>query len=186
MSVIRKSKRPRHQKRRLDLSAMKEVLRDDRLWHARGKVVRGEDVQSWFIDEGDILVEVQLVPSEIEILAFLGSIAAGGFWAITPVGTDVVVAFPDDGEIECEPILFATFSSGDVPNPPGEGPTETQLVIARASVLIHDGAGGTKALATEDHKHELPPLVGASYGAGGSGIDTFGASDDNTTVLKAK
>ena len=72
---------------------------------------------------------------------------AAGMWLVPAIGEEVAVIIPA-GKIDFSPIIVGILSSNSVPQPmDGQGPTPTQIVIARGKVLIHDGNGGAKALA---------------------------------------
>jgi hypothetical protein len=103
---------------RIDLSVMREALKDGRVWSALG-VVRADASGNFYeLTEDDVLVEVELEPSGQKITARLGAMAGGpgrGVWAIPPIGTEVAVMVPN-GEYELGPIIVATLSSNDVPS----------------------------------------------------------------------
>lgn len=112
-----KSKRQRFRSKRLDLTAMREVLQDQRVWARMGVVSAAEDGEHYLIDENaDVLLEVSLMPDEDLTTCRLGSLAGGpgrGVWAIPPVGTEVAVLVPD-GQLDFMPIVIATLASGEV------------------------------------------------------------------------
>lgn len=118
MQMFKRQPRARKASRRLDLSSMKEALRDRRCWTCMGLVVVGEDGNHFEIDENaDVLVEVQVQPSQDRLTCRLGSVAGGpgrGVWSIPPVGTEVAVIVPD-GQLDFMPIIVATLSTGEVP-----------------------------------------------------------------------
>lgn len=184
MSVVRRTKRPKKATKRLDMTAMREALRDDRVWCGLGLVVQGDQASGGLhfeIEEDDVLVEVELVPNEERITARLGAPAGGsgiGVWAVPSVGTEVVVLIPT-GDIAFMPCIVATLSSGDLP----DGVAENVTVIANGQVLIHDGNGGTDQLVTKTAyaAHVHPTGVGPS-----STPDNGPASTSYTQVLKAK
>ncbi len=183
--IVRGRKRARHGKRRLDLSAVREALRDRRIYSALAIVTKGANGIHYEIDEdeGDILVEVVTVPDGIALTARLGAVAGAagaGVYAIPPVGTEVAVMVPA-GDLHFSPVIVATLSTGNIANPSGQGPTETQTVIVNGTVLVHDGLGGAQPLVTkaefDAHKHPT--------GVGPSGIPD-NSPITGTTVLKAK
>lgn len=158
MTIIKKPEAAPKPKRRLDLSDIKEALRDQRIWAAFGVVVDNDNDGTHFeidSDEGDILVEVELIPSEEQLTCRLGAIAGGsgrGVWAIPPVGTEVAVLVPE-GAVDGEPIIVATLSSGSLVST--EGVSENRTIIINDEVLIHDGSGGAVSLATKEDVETL-------------------------------
>lgn len=197
-SAMRASRRP---VKRIDLRDMREVLKDARVWAAVGQVIQpdGEaDATHYELVPGetgaivDILVEVLLVPSNIEVTCRLaGAAGARGAITIPDVGDEVLVVVPE-GQVDWMPVLIARLSTGDVPNPVGQGPSTTTTVIMDTTVLIHDGTGGAEPLVRKSdfdgHDHPLPPLVGAAYGGGEDPTARTGGADDvdGTQVLLAK
>jgi hypothetical protein len=175
------SKRPRHLKRRLDITAMREALADGKCWTCLGVVV-SRDGSHYEISDGDVLVELDLMPGEQSITARMGAAGGGqgiGIWYIPPVGSEVAVIMPD-GDFAFSPIIVGVLSSGSLPDGVAPGVT----VIANTSkVLIHDGAGGTDQLVTksayEAHVHPT--------GTGPSGVANNAASSASyTQILEAK
>ena len=179
VSIVRKTKRPRHSRRRLDLTAMREALADGRVHTCLGLVV-ARDGAHFSIEEDDILVELDLIPNEEPVTARMGAVGGGqglGIWFVPPVRSEVAVLVPD-GELACGPVIVGVLSSGGLPSGVAEGVT----VIANSSkVLIHDGSGGAEPLITKSqydlHTHPT--------GTGPSGMPDNAASS-GTTVLEAK
>lgn len=157
MKVVRPM-RARHGSKRLDVSQLRDLLKDHRLWVSLGIVSTPEDGgQHWELVPGadgstDINVEVLLAPSNVSVTARLGGAAGGaGIWQVPPLGAEVVVNFPD-GRLDWMPVIVAQLSTGNVPNPNGQGPSPTNLVIAvqpGSKVFVHDGTGGAAELATK-------------------------------------
>lgn len=113
---IQKQPRKRTPSRRLDLTAMKEALRDKRCWACMGLVVEADAGPHYQLDGDDVLVEVSVMPSEERLTARLGAIAGGagrGVWAIPAVGTEVGLIIPE-GETEFSPIITCTLSTGNI------------------------------------------------------------------------
>lgn len=184
MAPIHKLKRQRIRSNRMDLTDMRELMEDGRIWLTMGIVIVPEGASSHFelvSNPPDVLVDVETVPDQLDLTCRLASFGGGanlGIWAIPPVGSEVMVAVPD-GIINFQPSIIATLSSGDLPD--GVGPNVT--VIANGEVLIHDGNGGTdelvKKTAYEAHKHPT--------GVGPSGVaDNALAASSYTSILKAK
>lgn len=172
--------------KRLDLSTLRAALADTRVWASAGVVIRpdGEaDAEHWDLvtdDAGnatDIVVEVQLVPSNVEVTARLNM---RGVIHVPEVGDEVLVAFPD-GQLDWMPVVVARMSSGVAPNPssgliiPHDVNPMTILICPPPGgrVLVYDtDAGGAEPLVKrseynalkakyDNHKH-----AGAFGGAG--------------------
>lgn len=198
---IKRSKRNRSPRRRLDLTAMREALATGEVWTVLGVVSKGDRASHWELYEDDLLIEVETVPDGELLSCRMGSLAGGanyGVWAIPPLGTEVVVVVPR-GDYTFSPCIVATLSSGDLPDGIAEGVT----VVANAEVLIHDGDGGTQKLVTKDdydalkanfdgHKHAgLLGGSGSALALTTSPQDPLGDADPlpemiGTQVLKAK
>lgn len=188
MTAIRQRMRRPKAAKRLPVAEFRELLRDHRMWCKLAIVYQPDDGLHYeLITEGstlvDILVEVETVPDRVPLTCRLGTIAGSsgkGIWSIPAVGDEVIVAVPD-GQLDFIPSIVAQLSSGDIPNPSGEGPTTNRTVIVNGTVLIHDGSGGTEPLVLKSefdiHKHPT--------GTGPSGFPD-NAPIDGTTVLKAK
>lgn len=176
---IKRSKRNRSPRRRLDLTAMREALATGDVWVALGVVALGDSSSHWEIYEDDLLVEVETVPDEELLTCRLGSLCGGegvGLWSVPALGTEVVVVVPR-GDYTFTPCIVATLSSGDLPD--GVAPNVT--VIANGEVLIHDGDGGAEPVITktiyDNHFHQ--------GGTGPTGVPNNIATS-GTSVLKAK
>jgi len=182
VAIIRKSKRPKRGKRRLDLSGMKKALQDDRVWTKLAVVTTDDDSGSHFeLDGEDLLVEVELIPGEERLTARMGLGGNNaGLFLIPPVGTEVVLLIPD-GEFDCGPCIVGILSTGAMPGGLAEG---VAVLAAAQNVLIHDGSdSGVDQLvfktAYEAHVHPT--------GVGPSGVaDNAAAPTSYTQVLKAK
>ena len=156
MRGLRKSKRSKPPRHRLDMTAMKEALLDGRIWTGMGLVKNGDDGNYFEFYEDDILIDVELMPNEEHIQARLGCIAGGtgavGIWGIPSLGSEVAVLVPT-GELEFGASIVAVLSSGALPD--GIEPNVT--VFANGKVLVHDGAGGAEPLCKKSefdgHKH---------------------------------
>jgi hypothetical protein len=170
--------------KRLDLSAMKEALRDTRCWACLGIVKSDDNGDYYELTGDDVLVDVELQPQGTQITARLGTVGGSfgaGVWCIPPIGAEVLVVMPE-GDMAFAPIIVGLYSSGDVPS----GLAINTIVVAcppGGKVLIHDGAGGTDELvkksAYEVHKHPT--------GTGPSGDpDNALSASSYTSVLEAK
>lgn len=151
----------RHGARKLPTDTIKETLRDTRVWCKLGVVslVDGESTH-YSIDDGDIVVDVVLMPEGTPMLCRLGTGSFAGAWIIPAVGTEVLVAVPE-GDLAADPVIVAVLASGST----ADGLSETQAVIAVPSggkVLIHDGsAGSAKALAYKSDADSLKSTLDA-------------------------
>lgn len=182
--------------KRIDLSDIREVLKDQRQWCGIGVVIAPSDGSPhWRIEtdddgtEVDVLVEVVLQPSQIPATCRL----AAGMWTVPDLDEEVAVIIPA-GRIDFMPIVIAILSSNVVPGG-GQGPAPTNIVIARGpgtKVYIHDGTGGAEPLVKRSefvgHTHKAPTLTGASYAPGTDPTAETGGADDvpGTDVLMAK
>lgn len=191
MTRISKPLRGQRATKHLDLTDMRAALADGRQWCGVGVVVKPEDGgEHWVIvgDNADIMVEVELQPSQEVVTARL----AAGMWIVPNLGDEVAVILPA-GELDFMPVIVCVLASSV---PTTQGPTPTRIVIARGpgtEVLIHDGSGGAEPLVKRSefngHSHKAPALVGATYAPVGfdPSAVTDGADDvAGTQVLKAK
>lgn len=193
--------------KRPDMSALREAMRDRRVWCSLGKVLPSDDGGSHYsIDGGEILVDVEIQPSLEEVSAIVGSAAGGngaGVWAIPPVGAEVIVAIPE-GEVEFQPTIVSVLSSGTA----ADGLAENTIVIVAPTggqVIVHDGSSGdAKELAYKSdvqavvdtfngHTHGyIPSGTGTPALSTGPATSPTGAppvdspDPEGTTVLKGK
>lgn len=146
---ITKPKRAKSGAKRLDLSDMRELFKDRRMWCAVGTVTAPEGEAHWHIasnDSGtavDVIIEVVLQPSEDPVSCRL----RGGIWEVPNVGDEVAVLLPE-GALDFMPIVVCKLSGRSVPTT--QGPTPGNIVIAVPAgmqVLVHDGSGGAVPLA---------------------------------------
>ena len=147
MTRIRGLKRRRMRGRRFDPTDLRKLVRDQRLWCALGVVVQPEGALHFDLDGEDLLVEVELQPSQVDVTCRVGSAFGGpnlGLWQVPPVGAEVAVLLPE-GELDFQPTVVAVLSSGALP----DGVAQNTVVIAEAKVLVHDGTGGAQPLATK-------------------------------------
>jgi hypothetical protein len=127
------------------LDAMREALRDRRVWAMIGVVVQPEDGSPhWEIvgENADVMVEVVLQPTGEPVLCRL----AAGMWIVPSPGDEVAVLIAD-GDITFMPVVICLLASSV---PATQGPAPNTIVLARGpgtKVLVHDGAGGAKELA---------------------------------------
>lgn len=188
--AARNIRRQRKGTKRLDLTAMKAALKDQRAWACLGVVLEAQDSGNHFdIDDNVISVEVDLQPSQEQITACVAAIGGSfgaGIYAIPPVGAEVYVLIPD-GELDFCPVIIGLSSSGTLPSDIGVN----TIVIASppgGEVIIHDGSGSTEALVkkSEFDGHTHGP---GSFEAGGdpvAGTSAGASSVTGTTILKAK
>ena len=188
MTRIDKPMRGRRATKRLDVTDLRAVLRDRRTWNALGVVAEFDDGDSHFElvtdDDGaliDILVEVELVPDQVRVMARMSGFAGGagaGIWSIPAIGDEVIVAIPA-GQIDFQPAIVGVLSSGGIPNGGGQGPAPGRTIIVAGEVLIHDGSGGAAELAKASELNDL-----RSYVAGhGHPVTVAGPLAGNTTGI---
>jgi hypothetical protein len=193
---IIKPKRSRGPVKRLDLTDMRELFRDHRLWSAVGIVTKPDDAESHYeivqsgADAIDILVEVVTQPG----LDNLTCRMLGGVFDIPDEGDEVAVLVPE-GTRDFMPVIVGRLARAV---PTVQGPQPGRIVIVRDEVIVHDGSGGAVSLARKqdvinvnekyaDHKHiaagsptsgPLSPVVGTVVSPGspvvppGAGIVT--------------
>lgn len=142
--------------KRLDLSTLRAAMQDSRVWAALGTVIQpdGEaDAPHWEIitdDAGnatDIVVEVLLVPANVEVTARLNM---RGAIEVPAVGDEVIVVFAD-GQLDWMPTILGKLSGGNVPYPSSAlihdtRPKPTSILIvppAGGHVYVYDGDTGT-------------------------------------------
>lgn len=145
--ISRRPKRGRKATKRLDLTDIRAVMRDNRVWSGLAIVVQPDDGPYWQIigtdgEDADIHVEVVLQPSGVPLTARLRA----GVWEVPAVGDEVAVIIPD-GATDFQPIILGILSTGSVPNPSGQGPAPGRILLVKPSVMVHDGAGGAASLA---------------------------------------
>lgn len=157
MTRISKPKRSGVGAKRLDLTDLRELLRDRRVWSAVGRVVQPEGgALHWQIvqhegEDADIEIEVVIQPSQVPVTARL---RGGGWWEVPAVDDEVALLVPD-GQLDFMPIVIGSLSSNRVPSG-DQAPSPTNIVIAAPAggkVYVHDGSSGAKSLATADHFH---------------------------------
>jgi type VI secretion system (T6SS) baseplate-like injector VgrG len=99
------------------------------------------ETEHWAVNEdGDLQVTVKSHTFGSPITAVLGALVGGngkGVWTIPPIGTEVLVAFPD-GDFEGDAVLCAVLSTGSVP----DGLTDGNVIVVGDEVIVHDGNGG--------------------------------------------
>lgn len=191
MTRIIKPKRSRGPVKRLDLTDMRELFRDRRMWSAVGVVTAPEGESHYEIvqsgaDAVDILVEVVTQPS----LENLTCRMLGGVFDIPDEGDEVAILVPE-GARDFMPVIVGRIARAV---PTVQGPQPGRIVIVRDEVIVHDGAGGAVSLARKqdvinvdnryaDHKHiasgsptsgPLSPVVG-TVAAPGSPVVPPGA-----------
>lgn len=199
MKITRSNRGGRRGSKRLDVAGLREALKDTRVWASLAIVMAPDGeagAEHWELDLDetgapvDILVEVLLVPSNVEVTARLGGFAgAAGVITVPDVGDECLVIFPD-GQLDWMPTLVARMSTGTVPNPTGQGPAPGRTVIVNTQVVVHDGSGGAGPLVTRAefmaHTHAAPTLSPGdqTYTTPNTGAPT--ASITGTQVLLAK
>ncbi len=191
--------RGRRASKRLDLTDLRALVADRRLWTAIGRVVvPAGEASHVSISDSDVVVDVVLQPSLQDLTCML----AAGVWTVPAVGEEVLVALPE-GEMAFMPTIIAILSSGVVPQT--QGPAEGRIAIVRQEVVVHDGNGGAVSLALvsslqatidklnafidkyTSHVHTGGTLTGALTGIPNDAPPATHADDAvGTTVLKGK
>lgn len=134
--------RGRRGSKRLDITDLREVLRDRRMWSAIGIVTKPDDGEHFEEVEGpaDVLVEVVLQPSLVPVTCRLPAV----FFTVPVVGEEVAVLIPE-GQCDFMPTIIAILSTNSLPT--AQGPAEGRIAIVRGEVVVHDGNGGAVSLA---------------------------------------
>lgn len=200
MASTKRMKKRGKSAHRLDLTPLKEALKDRRCWTCLAICAAPEGEDSHFeilTDEDnnpiDILVDVITQPDELELTCRLGGMSAIGILTVPAIGDEVLVCLPG-GQIDFMPTIVALMSTGRMPKAPLQGPAPLRTLIVNFEVLVHDGLGGAEELAyksdvqavrDELHEHEHDYIPGSS----GTATTTGGPSVTapvGTSVLKAR
>jgi hypothetical protein len=194
---ISKPMRGRRPTKRLDMTHLRTLLRDRRIWAALGIVVKPAegDADHWELvtdDAGnvtDILVEVQLVPSKIEVTARLGGFTSTyGIVCVPNLGDEVIVHVPD-GEVDWMPVVIAPLSTGGVAGGGAgdQAPAPSRIVVV-GDVYVHDGSGGAEPLVkkSEFDGHTHGPGTFISPDGAVTGLSDGADSVTGTESLRAK
>jgi hypothetical protein len=171
--AIKRKRRTQKATRKLDLTNIRNVLKDGLAWTCLGIVQAAEDGGSHFeIDDGTMIVRVELQPSGEEVDAHVTGGAFGwGVWFVPPVGAEVIVAIPD-GETDFSPAIVGVLASGSLPDivaedslvivsPPGgkvRVEAESQVTVEAPEVLVSDG-GSTSPLAFKSDVQDIVDYV---------------------------
>lgn len=205
MTRITRPNRGRRPRKRLDLTDVRSLVADRRIWCSVGKVIVPDDhegAQHFELVTGaggaitDILVEVELQPSLQDVTCRMSGFAGGagrGIWTVPAVGDEVLVMLPE-GQIAFMPTIVGILSTRDIPNDGGQGPAEGRTIIVNSEVLVHDGSGGAVPLALKSDVDALAnyvdtelslPVVG---GGGGNATvaTTVAPVAEGTAIFKAK
>jgi hypothetical protein len=196
VAITKRLRKRRKATQRLDLTSLREALKDRRCWASIATtVIPGGEDSHWSLelndagDVVDVLVDVVTHPDGQELTCRLD---IRGSIEIPALGDEVLVCLPS-GRIDFMPTITGFMSSGSVPNPDGQGPALERVVIAKAEGFIHDGGGGAKELAYKDdvqqvrddlhlHEHDYASPGGPAITTGGPTV----TAPTGTTVLKAK
>jgi hypothetical protein len=138
---ISKPLRGRKPTKRLDLTDLREAVKDQRVWCALGVVIQpdGEPFHFELVTDGDqvtdVLVDVETQPDGLDVtcrLAAAGASQGAGLWRVPAVGDEVAVLLPD-GDVSFMPTIVAVLSSGEVPRRAAIGRT---VLVAPDSVEV--------------------------------------------------
>lgn len=180
--------RPERGTRRLDMSGMRQAMRDRRYWIGVGLVYRPNGEEHWELDADiGVLVNVELMPDREPLLCRLSGLGEGGthgVWRIPPVGSEVVIGIPG-GDLENDPILLGVLASGGVPS---ELDADTLVVRAPKVVVIatddraeigQKGLGSSEDIVVQAALDDALAALAAAISA------LSGASDPSVTALTA-
>lgn len=141
--------------KRVDLAALRGAFADGRIETAVGVVTKPDGEADHFeIIDGDVLVDVEIMPKGELVLCRLGVTGGGpgfGVWAIPRVGTEVAVLIPN-GEVDADAMIVATLASG---TPPSELTGPEILVLKEKAVTIRAAGGGDIILRVDSGAHVL-------------------------------
>lgn len=136
MSRLVKPRRGGAGAKRIDLTDLRDLLKDRRLWAQLAVVTRPDGAdRHWELVSGQIHVDVRTVPRGIELHCRLGTQAGSvgqGLWRVPAEGTEVAVLVPD-GMPDFQPIIVACLDSGPAPDRVGDDKT---ILVATDTVEI--------------------------------------------------
>jgi hypothetical protein len=198
--------RGRRPRKRMDLSDLRALTADRRIWCSVGKVIVPDDhadASHYTLVTGaggavtDLLVEVELQPSLQDVTCRMSGFAGGagrGIWTVPAVGDEVLVALPE-GQIAFMPTIIAILATRDIPHGGSQGPAAGRTIIVNSEVLVHDGSGGAVPLALKSDVDQLAdyvdntlaiPVVGGGGGTAGPGATSAAPAAAGTDIFKAK
>jgi len=125
---------------RMDLSDLKHVTADHRIYGYRARVIKPADASShWrIVSKGGkrrCLVEVETIPGSQDLTCKLSTVAGGagtGLWFIPKVGT-IVRVHVEEGQIDGYPAIVAIEDSGGFPERAGE---EQVVLVSEVPVEV--------------------------------------------------
>lgn len=162
---------PKAPTQRMDLSTLREVLKDPRVWSFRGRVVKPEGAAShWqIVTKGGkrrVLVEVETIPALMDLTCKLATVAGGsgtGIWFIPKVGTIVRVEV-EEGQLDGYPAIVAVEDSGGFPDRAGD---EQVVMVSEVPIEI---TAPRVTLGPNPEQVAPVPLYGLVHG---QGVDTL-------------
>lgn len=157
--------------KQIDVSALRALLRDERMWAGVGIVTKPDDSNQHYeidSDRDDVLVCCKASPSGVEVWARLGGIGGGaanlGVWRIPPVGAEVVLLF-QEGYVEGDVFIVGTLSTGSVPSDVDADAlviTNTKRIVLKSTDATVEVNGSDYSLIkTEDFLSDLKAFVTA-------------------------
>jgi hypothetical protein len=180
-----------------DMNVLRQAMADSRVWAVKGIVWKPPDADNFYrIVDGEILVEVQSTPGKLDLTCSLSTVGGGsgaGFWAVPPLGTQVLVLLPD-AAVDFAPAIVAILSTDGVPERAAAGRTvlvsKDPIEIIAPTVTITDTEGGLE-LATKADLAALRSwiistmqIAGATPGTVSNGPTAPTAA--GTSILRAK
>lgn len=132
--------------KKVDLTQLREALRDGRVWCQLGQVFSPDGGAHWYVDtdnEGNrsVMVEVTTMPEGMDLTCRL---ATKPLWYIPAAGSIVVVAIPS-GETDHMPSIIGILDAGDADT---DISADRCLLASDVDVVVKSGAvllGGTDA-----------------------------------------
>lgn len=166
-------KRKRVRAKRLDVTDLRALVEDHRVWFFHAVVIDPDGAGQHFdLDEEDLFIEIETQPGQLDLTARLGSAFGGpgeGLWHIPPVGAEVVVALPA-GRIDFQPTIVSVLSGGLLParvsNDRTVFVTEKDLEITAPKVYL--GPSPDTIVEASDglvHGSGIDPFSGQTYAA---------------------
>lgn len=147
-------------------AGMSEVVNDGRVWSVRAIVAvhEGDDSHWGVNDDGDVEVSVEAVHGGGPLTTILVAAGGGGgrgYWAIPPVGAEVVVEMPED--FEGDAYLVGAAASRQPP----DGLTADRAVLVAPELRITATGGNVDLRGDEVHVGGggamEPTVKGATY-----------------------
>jgi hypothetical protein len=176
--------------KRLDPTALRELVADGRTWNTIGKVTDNDSDGSYstrvYNDAGqliDVAVEFVTVPGGRPVTARLstlvGGSAARGVFVLPALGEEWVLLFPD-GEVDSAIAGFAV-GGGTLPAAAAQA-NSTNVIVCGSQVILTSAAGGSerKAARIDDTVSVTIPINTFLVAATGGVLNSVAVTVDGT------